>query len=1437
MGNYEDFYKFCGFTNGTTFRTKYFLDESTMTLTPCAELGLVFFETIPLLYFTILNFWFIERNNEHITSKLLSKIFVFRSFVGLGCSAVFVIHIILSVSGIKVLQLKSAFLIEYGLLALVWTIYSFLWMYSLKHESWIRSKGLIVSLFFASKMFHLILANRWILFGFKDPRTLLVMVPSILHLGNSIGAFVEWKIKRNEQFQRLGVSSDDTVHLTDAADEEASWPSKIFFCWTNQLIRKGGKRQLNSLDDVFNLPPSLKVATIERNLVENSPTFYSDGTHYSLAKSLLSTFGVSFFSLALLRLACDAFTFAGPILLHLLVDTFDSPTPSNESFLYAALMIFCSLLAALTSTNFSFYVQKISIKVRAATITAVFDKLTRVPLSGMKSVSSGRMTNFISTDVDCIVNFCNSFHAFWSLPVQLIIALYLLHREVGMAFLSGLMAAILLIPFNKLITNKIGTMSEKLMHCKDVRIKMIKETMEGMKTVKMCSWELYFEQKIGELRNAELKYLKARKYLDAVCVYLWASAPLLITISILATYTVILNEKLTAAKVFTALALVNILIMPLNAFPWVLNGLVEALVSLKRLEWFFALKNLDLRDIYSLNQDPDSMINVSNASFYFDRKENGVKNVSLDGRKGQIICVTGEVGCGKSTLLLGLLGESNYVVEKIGVQQTLIHQGIGFLGQERWLTRGSIRENILSGRPYDARLYEQIVRATCLYSDIKAMPGGDSYQISDNGTSLSGGQRTRVALARALYQDNSVYLLDEPFSSLDRAVADTVWKECIVWLKARGKLVIIATHDQKLAAHADEIILLNRGGEVMKKGRPSEVFNTVAQLKEDVATKAYDEFEQSTEYLVPQEEEKQVGTVRASVYKSYGIATGITLSVLIIAALMAMQASKNGADWWLSKWTETESENLTTDWRRVWFHGERPYTILNDAELDRSLHFLYIYACIAVANTIFTLIRAFLFAYGGVVAAKKLHASLLNKLMNAPLAWWDKTPAGRVINRLCSDVYTIDDNLPFQLNIFLASLFNVIGALIITLMGLPFLAPVFVILLVIYFFIQKYYRVTTVELKRLSTLALSPLYSLLTDTVNGLVTIRAQRFTERYANELRLRLTNNLRAQYSSLAASQWLSIRLSLIAVIVVAAITTAAIVQHRITHLDSGLVGLAISYALSVTGLLNGVLGSFIETEKEMVSVERIHEYIEDVDQESTNDGDLPTTELSGSIEFRAVCLRYQRSLPLALDNATFRIAAGQRVAVVGRTGSGKSSLFQALLRMTPIETGFITLDGLDIAKMDMTTLRKSFGIIPQAPFIFSGTLYDNLTLGASKMDHNSIVHIAKVTKLEPLLQRIGGIDGEIEEAGKNLSVGEKQLISVARILISKPKIILIDEATSHMDVNSHERVFQLLATYLPMATMICIVHTGVASSFFDTVIQMDRGRISAVKGQDPE
>uniref|UniRef100_A0A183BLC8 ABC transmembrane type-1 domain-containing protein n=1 Tax=Globodera pallida TaxID=36090 RepID=A0A183BLC8_GLOPA len=582
------------------------------------------------------------------------------------------------------------------------------------------------------------------------------------------------------------------------------------------------------------------------------------------------------------------------------------------------------------------------------------------------------------------------------------------------------------------------------------------------------------------------------------------------------------------------------------------------------------------------------------------------------------------------------------------------------------------------------------------------------------------------------------------------------------------------------------------------------------------------------------EEEKEViGAVKIRVYVSFVRAVGVPLSVMIILSLLVMQMSKIGSDIWLSQWASavtppSNGSNLAAvaaaDWSFPFF--SRPIQKMPSLSAQVETNFyLAIYVGIAALNTFCTLIRAFLFAFGCILAAKRLHERILSRILNATLTWWDRTPCGRVTNRLSSDVNRVDDGLPFQLNIMLASLFPLVSTLLVTVVALPLLCPFVLLLSVAYFFLQRYYRRTTVELRRIAAVSLSPLYSHLSETVSGLVSIRALRITHRFSSLMRDRLECNLRAQFSQLACAQWLSVRTQMLGVAIVSVVAFASVFDVHLFHLaNPGLIGLSITYALSFTSLFNGLLCAFIETEKELVSVERICDYVTNVPEE--------TRQINGQIRFVGVSLRYAPDLPLAIRDVTFHVEAGHRVAVIGRTGSGKSTILQALLRAVPIESGKICVDGvIDLERLGLDSARAMFGYVSQHPFLFSGTLRDNLCLSMANSSpppgDESLLDRFSRTGLGQWLEHFGGLSAQITEGGRNLSFGERQLISLLRLALSNPRIVLIDEATAHMDENNHRLISQLIAKM--GCTVLAILHRTSGLAEFDWIIEMSNGRIS--------
>ncbi|CAD5232242.1 unnamed protein product [Bursaphelenchus xylophilus] len=1448
----------CGFDRySANFWSKYLVNTTEWTLKPCAEFGTVVCLHTVLLFFCVLAM-FKTTSSALISSSGIRVLLYFRVFIVVNTVLLYLGYFIFTLTG--KFSLNPLLNFEQFIIGTVFLAYGSVYWIAVRNNVWIRRRSLSIPYTFCGFLLIIITYQRVRLLSFRHYQTYGYLFVGISHLCNIVLQVYEFMMYRSEN-PFVQMLDTESVYLDENGDEGAGFFSKLFFCWVNPLIVKGYKGQLKNITNLFRVPPSLRVIRIEKLFFQNAPDEFVDDQKFSLFVGLLRTFGLKYFSLGILRLMADLLTFAGPVLLHLLIVCLENGDPDNMGFLYAFLMMICSFSSAVCDFTFNFQMNKIALKVRCATLVALYDKVLTLPQNQLAHFSTGEIINFMSTDLDRIVAFVTSFHAFWSMPVNIMIALYLLYREMGLAFFSGLFCAILMIPLNNYIASKIGKMSKSLMEFKDQRLKLVQEVLRAMRIVKLSNWEPFFEKKIDQIRQNELRCLKYRKYLDAVCVYLWASAPLLITITILTTYTMIMGETLTAAKVFTSLALVNILILPLNAFPWVLNSLIEAQVSKKRMDRFFALDTMPLHCIYSLTESSDQLLVLEDARFEWN---NGfaVSGINFVGNKGMIIGVSGGVASGKTTLLLGILGETMVPIDEqssirgvplkttIKIRQSTVHEGFAYVGQENWVRRGTIRENILCGSPMNEAFYYKVLKVTALLSDIERMPGGDQYVIADEGTTLSGGQRARLALARAIYHENDVYIIDDPFASLDQKVGRFVWKNAIQGLlREKNKLVIVATHNSEFLKEVDYVVNLDTFGRVASFDEitppPPDQPSTSSVVEEETdeipLVLSDNESEEgrlmeNPEFVSPVvSEQMEKGTVKMDVYWFYLENVGFAFSILVGLALLCMQVTKNLADAWLSKWTLNTTYNGSDTFNHVFLSMEREPNLMNHDDYNEAQYFLSVYVAIAGLNTIFTLLRAFLFAKGGVIAAKNIHESLLSRVFASTVSWWEVTPFGRVVNRLCSDVYMVDDSLPFQLNICLASLLNLLGALILTIWALPYLIPIVIVIFVIYYMIQRYYRYTTCEVKRITSLTLSPLYGHISDTVSGLVTIRAFRFTTRFMEKLRNLLEDNLSAQYTNLAASQWLSIRLQFLAVVMISAIAFIAVLENHLHSVESGLIGLAITYALTMTNVLNSLLSSFIDTEKELVSVERIMDYIHTIPMEETNqetenvDRFLYCRSAKGQIDFIGVCLRYASHLPQALSHVTFHIEAGKRVAIIGRTGAGKSSLFQALLKAHSIESGKIFIDGtVDISQLDPKAVRSLFGVVNQTPFLFSGTIKENIKLNNEGVTDIEILELIEVAGLRLWLERCGGLEAEVIEGGANFSYGERQIIQVCRLVLSKPKIVLIDEATAHMDDATHLTMNNIIRRKLETATVLSIVHRMKGIEHYDWVIEMANGAV---------
>uniref|UniRef100_UPI00358DFD85 ATP-binding cassette sub-family C member 10 n=1 Tax=Myxine glutinosa TaxID=7769 RepID=UPI00358DFD85 len=1386
--------------------------------------------------------------------------------------------------------------------------------------------------------------------------------------------------------QDLGTTSEQTPLLMagDRPRESAEIQetgqgcvSRLWFAWLNPLMARAYDGRLCSPHDTCTLPQTLLVANLwqlfskchdkrkqatmakrsqrsdgQRGAVETPSRLFQkqhssdDSILFSkgqqrVQKTLLSTlhsaFGFRYYLIGILRLCGNILGFMGPLLLNYLVSFMENRRePIAHGYYYALGMFLTAFFGAIFNNQFTYLINKVALSVRVVLVMSIYHKALCVSSCNLQRSSTGVIVNHMSVDTDRVVNFCPSFHEFWSLPLQVAVSLFLIYREVGLSFLPGVAVALLLIPLNKVIANWIGRYSKRMMGHKDTRAQIVSELLHGVRSIKLHAWETHFQRSVQQCRIDELKALKGMKYLDALCVYFWATTPVMISILTFVTYSS-LGHDLTAAKVFTVLALINMLITPLNAFPWILNGLVEAWISLSRIEEFLSLPEFDMASYYTKDSswiESGAQVQLRDATFSWSsipatEKIAGdgpdqtpvLQGLSLCVLEGELVGVVGKVGSGKTSVISAIIGELHRHGGDVFVRN--LHDGFGLLSEESWLQHCSVRDNLLFGKPFDAKRYWEVVEACALTDDLKALQHGDLTEVGESGLTLSGGQKARLALARAVYSDKPLYLLDDPLAAVDHDVAQHLFQHCIMGLLA-NRTRIVCTHQTQFLAAANHVLLLHEGKGI-KFGSPQDVLPLAEHWDAELQNKkpddkpGEDDIGNNSQQMEPKgsnkrqkklveevgegpcmetgssdqrrklvgrglisenvdkedegkdcvmesvdlevkeraellnnradmqsdnedeaEEDRsgvqlvgaewrEVGSVKLTVYAAYWRAVGTPLVLLVLCSLLLMQASRNITDWWLSYWISNTKGNETPSVG----HEEVPFYTAqyrHNHTVDVQFY-LAIYCGLAGANSCLTLLRAFSFAYGGVCAASVIHNELMFSILQAPVSFHDVTPRGRILNRLCSDLFTVDDALPFILNIFLAQLCGLLGSVIIMCVGLPWMSLVLLPLAGAYLYTQRLYRFASRELKRLCSVTLSPLYSHFSESIMGLAVIRALRAQRRFMEENEGLLEVNQRCRFAALAAAQWLDIRLQMIGVSMLTAVSLLAIVQHQVRVANPGLVGLSISYALSITSLLSGLVSSFTQTEMQMVSVERTEEYTTKIPQEPR--GALVQVDLGwptrGSLEFRDVSFQYRPGLPYALAGVSFSVRPREKIGIVGRTGSGKSSLFLLLFRIVESHIGSIYVDGIDIATMDVSELRSHLAIIPQDSFLFKDTFRSNLDPSGTCSDDELWAALHKC-HLADIVENLGGLDTMLAERGQDLSMGQRQLVCLARALLRKTKILCIDEATASMDHNTDRLLQDTIRREFDDSTVLTIAHRVHTLCCCDRILVMGAGRVLA-------
>ncbi|KAK9055990.1 hypothetical protein SSX86_027077 [Deinandra increscens subsp. villosa] len=1239
----------------------------------------------------------------------------------------------------------------------------------------------------------------------------------------------------------IGAESLDDAEYEELAGGEEICPerhaniiSSIFFSWMDPLMFLGYKRPLTEKD-------IWKLDTWDQTEALNSKfqIYWEEEIRKPkpwLLRALHRSLGGRFWWGGFWKIGNDLSQFVGPLILNELLLSMQERGPAQIGYIYAFSIFVGVVLGVLCEAQYFQNVMRVGYRLRSTLIAAVFRKTLRLTNESRRKIASGKITNLMTTDSESLQQVTQSLHTLWSAPFRIIIALVLLYQQLGVASILGALLLVLMFPIQTLVISKMQKMSKEGLQKTDKRIGLMNEILAAMDTVKCYAWENSFQEKVQSIRTEELSWFQKVQMLGALNTFILNSIPVVVIVVSFGCFT-LLGGELTPARAFTSLSLFAVLRFPLFMLPNMISQVVNANVSLKRLE------DLLLAEERLLLPNPPlepglPAISIRNGFFSWDSKSDKptLSNINLDIPMGSLVAIVGSTGEGKTSLVSAMLGE----LPPVSDAHVVLRGTVAYVPQVSWIFNATVRDNILFGSPFEPAKYEKTLDVTALQHDLELLSGGDFTEIGERGVNISGGQKQRVSMARAVYSNSDVYVFDDPLSALDAHVGRQVFEKCIKE-ELRGKTRVLVTNQLHFLSQVDRILLVHEGmvqeeGSYEKLSRDGVLFQKLmenagkmeeyVEEQENVEDsdsktskpvtngelpKDSDKKKEIKSILIKQEE-RETGVVSFNVLKRYKDALGgWWVVVILLGCYAATETLRILSSTWLSMWTDESTPKIYSP-----------------------LFYNIIYALLSLGQVLVTLVNSYWLIITSLYAARKLHNAMLNSVLKAPMVFFHTNPLGRIINRFSKDLGDIDRNVAPFVNMFLGQVSQLLSTFV--LIGLLSTMSLWAILplLLLFYVAYLYYQSTAREVKRMDSITRSPVYAQFGEALNGLSTIRAYKAYDRMAKINGNSMDNNIRFTLVNMSANRWLAIRLEIVGGLMIWFTATFAVMQNgkaRNQEAFASTMGLLLSYALNITTLLTTVLRLASLAENSLNAVERVGTYIELPSEAPSlieNNRPPPGWPSSGSIKFENVGLRYRTELPPVLQGLSFFIPPSDKVGIVGRTGAGKSSMLNALFRIVELETGRIVVDNYDIAKFGLTDLRKVLGIIPQAPVLFSGTVRFNLDPFNEHSDPDlweslERAHLKDVIRRNPL-----GLDAEVSEAGENFSVGQRQLLSLSRALLRRSKILVLDEATAAVDVMTDALIQKTIREEFKSCTMIIIAHRLNTIIDCDRILLLDAGQV---------
>ncbi|XP_042518498.1 ABC transporter C family member 3-like [Macadamia integrifolia] len=1236
--------------------------------------------------------------------------------------------------------------------------------------------------------------------------------------------------------------------------ENANLFSIFTFSWISPLVALGFEKTLD-LEDVPQLASCDSASVVFacfRDKLEYDDNSNDNGCQVStfrLVKALILLTWKEILWTGLLSIVCTLASYVGPYLINTFFHYLNSSHQHKyKGYMLVFIFFLSKFIRCISERHLFFQLRIIANRVSAALFAIIYKKNLRLSSQSKQGHTSGENINLMTVDIDRIGFFSWYLHDIWRVPVQFVLALLILYKRLGLASLVAFVATMILMLANTPLVKLQEKIQGELMDSKDRRMKVTSEALRNMRILKLQGWEMKFLDKIIGLRKFETKCIKKLLYTSAIASFVYSSTPLFVSMITFGSC-LLMGIRLDSGKILSALATFEVLQGPIYNLPDTFSMVLQIKVSLDRITSFLCLDDLDQNIVQKLPRDSAEVaVEIVKGNFSWDLHSPNLtlKDLNFQVKHGMKVVVCGVVGSGKSSLLSCILGEVPKISGAIKLKGTM-----AYVAQSSWIQSGKIVDNILFGKEMDKKRYEMILEACSLKKDLELCPFGDQTIIGERGINLSGGQKQRIQIARALYNDADIYLLDDPFSSVDAHTGTHLFKECLLGILG-SKTVIYITHQVEFFPIAD-LILVMKDGKITQTGKYEEILRSGTDFMDLVgahkkAMKELNSLEHGatldnlindkedgnilcseksiqdneikesenykTENLIEpkgqlvQEEKRENGEVNPSVYWKYITAAykGAFVPLILLAQIL-FELLLIASSYWMVL-DNPVSEDV------------KPHV--------KGSTLIFIYIALTLGSSLCTLIRSMLI----VIVGYKTSTLFFNKMhlciFRAPLSFFDSTPSGRILNRVSIDQSAVDTSIPRKFEELLISIIEFLGTIAVMSQVAWQMLIIFIPMTVACIWYQQYYISAARELSRLTGVCQAPITQHFVESSLGSTTIRCFDQEERFIDTNLKLVDGYFRPKFHFSGAIEWLCFRMDMLS-----SITYAIFLIFLISVLNGvlspGVMSLAVTYGLKFS--MHGLIWDLCGLENKIISIERILQYAYIPSEPPLSiEENKPGHEWpsQGKIDIVDLQVRYAPHLPLVLKGVTCTLPEGIKIGIVGRTGSGKSTLVQTLFHMLEPIAGQIWIDGINIFKIGLQDLRSRLSIIPQDPTMFEGTIRSNLDPLGDYTDEQIWEALDGCQLGDEIRKKEGKLDSLVAENGENWSIGQRQLICLGRVLLKRSKVLVLDEATASMDTATDYLIQQTLRQHFSRSTVITIAHRITSILDIDMVLLLDNGHI---------